>query len=100
MKFPFQFKKLIVPSSTDVRELESVQTWEVRWTSRHGDFSTDIKAEMEVFTSEEDATYFAKALRAAFNLTRITNRDEVKVRKTESQNLTKEIDGLLKTHSR
>lgn len=100
MKIPFLTKKLVVPVSNDVKEIEALQTWEVRWTSRHGEYSHSTRREIEVFASEQDAQHFAAALQAAFRLIRITTENEVRVTKTQPQNLTAEIDGLLKAHSR
>lgn len=46
------------------------ETWEVRWTSRHGDYSGDTKPEIAAFTSRRDAEQFAMALKSAFKLLR------------------------------
>ncbi len=52
------FKKLTVPDSNKTKEVEAVQLWEVKWISRYGPYSSDIKQEVEVFTSEEKAQFF------------------------------------------
>ena len=68
-----------------VETIEVVQLWEVRWHSRHGEYSGDIRPEVEAFTSEADAEEFATALRNAFALTRTKSGNGVTVTKAESQ---------------
>lgn len=74
-------KKLSAPESNETREIDAVQTWEVRWRSRHGEFSSDTQPEIEVFPSEMDAQAFAKSLANAFDLIRTTSGNRVEVRK-------------------
>ena len=62
------FKKLPVPATNDLKEVDAVQLWEVRWQSRTGLYATDVRPQMEGFTSEQLATDFADALRAANKL--------------------------------
>lgn len=80
------FKKLTVPVDNAVKSVDVLQLWEVRWTSRHGEYSADTMAEAEFFTSEAEfftseaaADDFAESLRAAFKLTRNTSVSEIKV---------------------
>jgi hypothetical protein len=63
-------KWLTVPVSNDTTQVDVVETWSVRWTSRDGEFSSNTRPEMEVFTSETDAENFATSLRNAFALLR------------------------------
>jgi hypothetical protein len=72
-------KSLTVPVSTKTTTATSVQLWEVRWRSRHGAFSGDLRPEVECFTSEEAADEFATSLRNAFKLIRNTSRDDIGV---------------------
>lgn len=74
------FKKILVPSKQN-QELTAYETWAVRWRSRNGRYSSDIRDEMELFTSKEDAEKFATALREAFKLIRHTSGDKVEVSK-------------------
>jgi len=68
----FWKKKIIVPESNEVEEMESVQLWEVRWFSQYGTLENypKYREELETFYSEEDAQRFADALRNAFKLIR------------------------------
>tara|TARA_R110000782_G_scaffold214803_1_gene302570 strand:+ start:47 stop:298 length:252 start_codon:yes stop_codon:yes gene_type:complete len=61
--------------------IDFVQTWEVRWTSRHGKYHHDTRPEIRVFTSKEDATLFADALKDAFNLIKNTGDNRVTTHK-------------------
>jgi hypothetical protein len=60
-------------------KLEAIELWEVRWRSRHGEFSGDVRPEMATFTSEKDARVFADSLRAAFRLVRHIGANNVSV---------------------
>jgi hypothetical protein len=84
IRTPLWFKKLTVPLTNKTKEVEAVQLWEVRWTSRHGEYSSDTRPEMEAFTSPEAAHEFADALKNAFKLLRHTSGDTIVVRKAES----------------
>lgn len=57
--------------------------WEVRWYSRHGAYSGDIKPEVKIFPNEEHAQDFKKALEAAFNLIKHTSQSTVRLIKQE-----------------
>jgi hypothetical protein len=76
----FSFAKLIVPESNETKEVDVAQTWEVRWESRHGEYSGDTQPEMEVFTSREEAEAFAQSLRNAFQLIRHSSGTHVALR--------------------
>lgn len=65
-------KWLTVPTSNETREIEVAQLWEVRWTSRHGEYSVCTQPEMEAFTTREAAEEYATSLRNAFDLIRHT----------------------------
>lgn len=56
-----------VPSGETI-ELEGLETWQVTWTSRHGNFSSCTSPVGKLFTNEEDARTFANALADAFEL--------------------------------
>lgn len=75
------FKWLSVPVSNEQKQIEVVQTWEVRWQSRYGEFSQDTQPELECFTSEDEAITFAQSLRNAFALIRHTSGNKVCIRK-------------------
>jgi len=74
-------KKVKVPISNEIKEINTVQLWEVRWTSRYGDFSSQTRPEIEVFTNELDAREFEIALNNAFVLIRHTSGNNVSVTK-------------------
>lgn len=74
------FKWLTVPKTNETRQQQSVQLWEVRWTSRHGEYHMDTRPELECFTSAEDAEAFAESLRNAFAIIRTTSGNRVTVR--------------------
>lgn len=54
------------------KTVEAVETWEVRWISRHGSFNSDTRPQIEVFTDETSAKEFANALKEAFKLIKHT----------------------------
>ncbi len=70
-------KTLEIPSGS--KTLKAAELWEVRWTSRNGEYSSSIKPEAEVFPSPTDAEEFAAALRAAFKLLKYSSNAVVKV---------------------
>lgn len=74
-------KKLTVPENIFVKDVDAVQLWEVRWRSRHGEFSSDTRTEVEAFPTEDEANAFAAALRNAFALIRHTSNDYVSVKR-------------------
>lgn len=80
----FLRKWLEIPTSNETELVEVVQLWEVRWWSRHGEYSHDMRPEMEAFPSEIEAKRFAHALRNAFALIRHTSGAAVKVQKAAS----------------
>lgn len=69
----FGLAKLIVPDSNETKEIDVVQTWEVRWQSADIEQCglVDLRPEMEVFTSEAEASAFLDSIRKALQLTRI-----------------------------
>ncbi len=73
-------KFLTVPTSNETREIEVAQLWEVRWESRHGEYSNDTRPEMEAFPTRQTAEEFAEALRNAFDIVRHTSGHKVTVR--------------------
>lgn len=70
-------KKIEIPVTNNVREVEAVQLWEVRWMARHGAFSNDTREQVEVFMSEQDADDFATALKNATKLLRHTENPRI-----------------------
>lgn len=77
------FKKLTVPVSNETKQIEVIQTWEVRWYSRNGQYSNDTRPEIEVFTSVDAANAFKDSLVAAFKLLRHTSGTWVEVKKSK-----------------
>ena len=75
------FKKLLIPSGET--EVTALETWTVRWHSRHGSYGSDTRPECEVFLNEEDAKKFADALKAAYKLIKHTSGTSVTVEKTK-----------------
>lgn len=72
-------KKIDAPSGQTV-ELDGIQTWTVRWTSKIGDYPYTVRRqEVQAFTNQEDAEHFAKSLREAFKLLRHTAERNVDV---------------------
>jgi hypothetical protein len=76
-------KTLLMPFSNKTKSVDAVQLWEVRWTSRHGEFSGMTSTELEGFTSEELANEFAQALRNAFKLIKHSSGNRVTVSKAD-----------------
>ena len=75
------FKFLTVPWTNKTQKVQAVQLWEVRWKSRHGEFSSDTRPEMESFSSEEEAQYFKASLENAFRILRYTSGARVTLEK-------------------
>lgn len=59
--------KMLIPSG-EKKEVDVVETWEVRWISRRGRWHTDTQEEVEIFVDEQAAKDFKKALQDAFKL--------------------------------
>ncbi|MFA7291885.1 MAG: hypothetical protein WC023_06510 [Rhodocyclaceae bacterium] len=62
------FKKLMAPATNEMREVDAVQLWEVRWRARTGMWHGDTHPVVECFTSEAQAQEFATAIENAFAL--------------------------------
>lgn len=73
-------KKLFFRDEQQV-SVDVYEAWAVRWTSRFGRFASDTQPELKVFTSEEDAKLFAKALKDAFALINHTSDAHVSISK-------------------
>jgi len=65
-------KPLEVPVSNEVKTIDAVQLWEVRWWSRFGRWYTDVTPVVEAFPTQEEAQAFADSLKLAFKLVRNT----------------------------
>lgn len=78
-------RSLIVPRSNETKTIDVAQLWDVRWNSRHGEYSGDIRPQLECFTSEEAADAFAESLRNAFKLIRTTSGNNVFVTKAKGE---------------
>jgi len=74
-------KSIAIPESNETKQVDSIQLWEVRWTSRYGSFNSDTRKEMEAFPTEKEARDFAMALRNAFRLIKHTSGNGVTVNK-------------------
>jgi hypothetical protein len=57
------------------------EAWEVRWTSRYGEYSGNTQPEMKVFPNRAKADAFANDLRKAFNLIKHTSQTEIYVKR-------------------
>ena len=75
------FRKTTVPENNETKQIDVVQTWEVRWRSRHGEYSGDTREQVEVFTDEQAAKDFETALDNANKLLRNTSNTHVSVKK-------------------
>lgn len=75
------FKWLKIPTGA-TKEVKAYENWAVRYTSRVGNCSWDVKPEAEFFTNEQDARDFAEQLRAAFKLVKNTVDNRVTITKS------------------
>ena len=73
----FSFKSLFVPKTNEVKEVQVVQLWYVKWTRvyNYASYHYRCEAVMEAFTSKEAAEEFAKSLKAAMVLLKDEIRD-------------------------
>lgn len=76
------FYKMFFRDKTQT-SVKTIQTWEVRWISRHGYYSSDTKEEVRVFVTRKEADIFAFALEDAFKLIKHTSGTRVNVIKTK-----------------
>ena len=74
------FKKIFLKGQEE-KELLAYETWVVEWESRYDKYSSDVKKEFEIFTSNEDAKIFKQRLVDAFNLVKHTSGNKVKISK-------------------
>lgn len=70
-----EVQPMLPPPASIQRDQESktwqaVRVWEVRWQSRHGEYSSSLSPEVEVFTTLEQAKQFEQAIKDAFALLR------------------------------
>jgi len=72
-------KQLEVPENNETLEVDVAQLWEVRWKSRHSEYSAGTRPEVEVFLSQQEAQDFAESLQQAFSLIRHTSGNYVQV---------------------
>jgi exopolyphosphatase/pppGpp-phosphohydrolase len=80
--FSFLIRKPIkVPATNETKLVESVQVWTVRWKSRYGEFSTNVREEVVAFVDEQEAEDFKKSIENAFNLLRHTSGTTVTITK-------------------
>ena len=63
------------------REFKPNETWEVRWESRNGEYSSDVKPEIAAFTSKQEADGFANLLRESYKILRHTSGTQVSVKR-------------------
>lgn len=77
-------KKFIAIEARNNDTLLTYQSYVVRWESRYGKFSADVKPEIEVFTNESDAGKFVKKLNDAFKLIKHTSGTRVIVEENEN----------------
>jgi hypothetical protein len=75
----FFTKKLVVPETTETKQVDAVQLWTVTWWARVGKWDGEREKQYEAFTSQEAADEFAESLRAAFRLIRCKDRTDVDV---------------------
>jgi len=75
-----KIKSLFFRDRTET-QINEVQVWQVRWTSRHGSYSADTKQEVRAFVSEKEAIEFADALKDAFRLIKHTSGNNVLIEK-------------------
>lgn len=61
-------------------ELKVFESWEVRWNSRHGEYSSDTRPEAMMFPSKEHAEKFKEALVCAFKLIKCTSGTKVTIK--------------------
>lgn len=80
----FSLKKLLVPSTNEVKYLDALQLWEVRWKSYKDRWDTNGQPEMECFTEESLAKAFKIALEQANQLCRHKRDFHVSVTKQET----------------
>lgn len=79
------FKKLFIPSGAKTTVV-AYNSWVVRWESRYGEYSDDIKLEAEIFPSETDAYKFAEQLKESFKLLKYSGSPtKVKVEANQSK---------------
>lgn len=76
-------KKLFIPQSNETREIDVAQLWEVRWQSRHGEYCSDVRPEMETFLTETEACDFKASLENAFELIRHRSGTKITVQKAK-----------------
>lgn len=74
-----KFKWLTIPTGS--KEVSAVCLWEVRWFGRTGIHFSDWLPMVEAFPERSDAEEFARRLREAFRLLRVTGeKTDVTVR--------------------
>lgn len=72
--------KSMLTRQTDIREVDTIESWMVTWCSRYGSFTyPDPKNEAIVFTEKESAIEFAESLKEANKLLRNTVGINLKV---------------------
>lgn len=74
-------KPIQVPATNEVKTIDAVQVWTVRWLSRSGPYSGDLRQEVEAFTSEDEAKAFKEALENAYKLLKHTSGTTVTLTK-------------------
>jgi hypothetical protein len=74
--------KIIEITGRKEKKLQAFESWTVRWESRHGQWSSDVQPEVEVFTNEDDANHFADELKKAFKTIKHTSGNRVYIEKS------------------
>lgn len=58
---------------------EATPSYEVRWTSRYGEYSGHTRPEIEIFKDKNEAEHFKKMLEDAFKIIKHTSGDKVSI---------------------
>lgn len=66
-------KPVEVPATNETKTVDGVQVWTVRWLSRYGEFSGNVREEVAAFVNEQEAKDFKESIENAFKLLRHTS---------------------------
>ena len=62
-----------------VKEINDAEIWMVSWTSRHGDYHSDVQRCAKTFLTEEDAKNFKNLLEEAQQILQNTNNINITI---------------------
>lgn len=77
------FKRKNRIAQIEAKEVDGAEVWMVSWSSRHGDYHSDVQRRGKAFLTEDDANDFKKSLEEAQRILQNTNDIDITIVKQD-----------------